>query len=142
MEAQQSLHLYFEDCSALFFEINRKIINLNFLPFLKLLKIRDYMVHNELLELLSKALSRYVLKAYVLLYFLKMERVLPVFTYFDSNSPLFSVGNRKAFIILSWAQSHKHFGSAFIRCRSHQHLSPLITTPSGTDIILGSFPFT
>lgn len=117
-------------------------MELNILPFLKLLKIRDYRVHNELLKLLSKALYRYVLKACVLLHSLKMERVLPVFTYFDSKSLLFSVGNRKAFIILSWAQSHKHFNSAFIRCRSHQHLSPLITTPSGTDIILGSFPFT
>lgn len=76
-------------------------MELNFLPFLKPLKIRDY---NELLALLSKALYRYVLKAYVLLHLLDVERVLPVFTYFDSKSPLFSVGNRKAFIILN--QSH------------------------------------
>lgn len=79
-------------------------MELNFLPFLKPLKIRDYMVHNELLALLSKALYRYVLKAYVLLHSLDVVRVLLVFTYFDSKSPLFSVGNRKAFIILN--QSH------------------------------------
>lgn len=60
------------------------------------------MAHNEPLALLSKTLHRCVLKGYVLLHSLEVERVLPVFTYFDSKSSLFSVRNRKAFIIPNW----------------------------------------